>query len=148
MYKSIISISLVSILLSCGSSLTEEAPLENAQENIEETALIDNSSEVELIIEDVDADKFKAISTKEGTIILDVRTPEEFNEGHVTGAININFYGEGFEAALDTLAKDKNVVVYCMAGGRSGKTSRLLNDKGFSKVYNLENGFGNYPYRD
>ena len=78
--------------------------------------------------------------------MLDVRTPEEFSEGNISGAINMNFNAPEFETSLDSLDKTKPVYVYCQAGGRSGKAKDLLLEKGFKEVYNLIGGFGSWPY--
>ena len=73
--------------------------------------------------------------------LIDVRTPEEFAEGYIAKAKNIDFRDEAFEAQIATLDKSKAVLVYCKSGGRSGKTYSLLKSKGFDKVYDLKGGF-------
>ncbi len=73
-------------------------------------------------------------------IVIDVRTPQEFNEGHVKGAININFYDENFEEQLDELNKDKKYLIYCRSGSRSSKTLILMENLQFINVYDLEGG--------
>jgi len=80
-------------------------------------------------------------------LLLDVRTAEEFNEGHIEGAVNIDFYGDTFENSLDSLDPQTTVLVYCQAGGRSGQAMEMLNNKGFSEVYNLVGGYGNWPFK-
>lgn len=74
--------------------------------------------------------------------ILDVRTPEEWNEGIIEGAIMANFYDDDFEAQLEKLDKEKPVAVYCKSGGRSGQTMEQMNSLGFKEVYNLKGGIG------
>lgn len=74
-------------------------------------------------------------------VLLDVRTPEEIEQGKVPGATAMNFKDNDFEARLAALDKDKPYFVYCAVGGRSGKTINLMKEKGFTKVYNLEGGF-------
>jgi rhodanese-related sulfurtransferase len=77
--------------------------------------------------------------------LIDVRTPEEFSEGHINDAININFYDDNFiEEMSSKLDKSKPVYVYCRSGGRSGKASKKLEAAGFTKVYDLEGGFMNW----
>ncbi len=88
----------------------------------------------------ISADSLKImLNTKHG-ILLDVRTPEEFTEGHLLGAINIDYNNDGFAAALDTLDKTKQYEVYCRSGHRSGESAKMMVKKGFKKVYNLEGG--------
>jgi len=72
--------------------------------------------------------------------VLDVRTPEEFQSGHIEGAENINFYDEDFAKQLKKLNKDKAVFVYCRSGKRSGKTVEILNGLGFKTIYDLKGG--------
>ncbi len=70
-------------------------------------------------------------------VILDVRTPEEFKETHVTGARNIDFKSPGFKAEIEKLDKDKSYKLYCRSGNRSGKTLDLMKTMGFRDLENL-----------
>lgn len=91
-------------------------------------------------IKDVDAATFKELVEKGNGIILDVRTPEEVAAGHIENASTINFYDPDFSKKIDLMQKDKNIYVYCKSGGRSGEAAKILNSKGFTKVYNLKGG--------
>ena len=73
-------------------------------------------------------------------ILLDVRTPEEYNEGHLSGAINIDYKADNFEAALGQLDKDKPYYIYCKSGVRSGNTVTKMQKMGFTQVYNMDGG--------
>lgn len=74
---------------------------------------------------------------KQGALLLDVRTPEEFAEGHVDGAVNVPV--QELEAKLASLParKDQDVVVYCRSGVRSARASGILKSAGFSRVHDL-----------
>ena len=74
-------------------------------------------------------------------ILVDVRTPMEFNGGHLDNAYNINFLEEGFAAAFDTIAKDKTIFIYCKKGGRSAKAVQILDSLGYKKVVDLLGGY-------
>jgi rhodanese-related sulfurtransferase len=74
-------------------------------------------------------------------VLLDVRTPEEIEQGKIAGATPMNFKDEDFDTRLSALDKDKPYFVYCAVGGRSGKTVNLMKEKGFTKIYNLQGGF-------
>ena len=74
------------------------------------------------------------------TIILDVRSPQEYNEGHITGAINIPEYEILTKASNILKDKDTKIIVYCASGSRSKKTIKILQKIGFLNLYNLENG--------
>lgn len=74
---------------------------------------------------------------KANVVILDVRTAEEFAQGHVPGAINITH--TAIENNLAKLAKhkDKKIVVYCRSGRRAGIAADILAQHGFDKLYHL-----------
>ncbi len=73
-------------------------------------------------------------------IIIDVRTPEEFAEGHVEDAIIIDFYSESFRSEVNALDKNKTYLIYCRSGGRSGKALKIMVELGFTEVYNMAGG--------
>ena len=77
----------------------------------------------------------------EESVIIDVRTDDEFSTGYIEGAVNIDFYmGNQFISEIDKLDKSKSYFIYCKSGARSGQTCELMKQKGFKKVYNLEGG--------
>ncbi|HSK13615.1 MAG TPA: rhodanese-like domain-containing protein [Phnomibacter sp.] len=89
----------------------------------------------------LDNKKFEQLSHKDGYTILDVRTPEEYNGGHIAGAININVLEESnFIKALEPMDKDKKYLVYCRSGKRSMTAARLMKANGFLHLYDLEKG--------
>jgi rhodanese-related sulfurtransferase len=73
-------------------------------------------------------------------IILDIRTPEEYESGHLENAINIDFYSDSFHHELDKLDKNKVYLEYCRSGSRSSRTLDLMKELGFSEVYELQDG--------
>lgn len=77
----------------------------------------------------------------EESVIIDVRTDDEFSTGYIGGAVNIDFYmGNEFISKIEKLDKSKSYFIYCKSGARSGQTCELMKQKGFKKVYNLEGG--------
>ncbi|MFC1897706.1 rhodanese-like domain-containing protein [Chloroflexota bacterium] len=70
-------------------------------------------------------------------VIIDVRTPEEFVEGYLENALNINFNSENFSANINKLDKDKTYLVYCRSGNRSGRAVSIMTDLGFKEVYDM-----------
>ena len=84
----------------------------------------------------------------ETVLIIDVRTPKEYSEGHIPNARNINFYDETFITEMNKLDKTKDIYVYCKVGGRSGKAAKQLQKLGFVKVYDLEGGILNWKKND
>ncbi len=73
-------------------------------------------------------------------VILDVRTPEEFAEAHVDGAVMLDFYRADFADELAKLDRDVPYVLYCRSGNRSGQTLALMRDLGFSSVQDVDGG--------
>ncbi len=74
-------------------------------------------------------------------IIIDVRTPDEFEEGHIENSININFYESNFEDQINNLDKGKKYLIYCRSGARSSKTLEVMRELNFNEVYDLQGGF-------
>ena len=73
-------------------------------------------------------------------VILDVRTPEEFADGHVEGATMLDFYRADFADELAKLDRDVPYVLYCRSGNRSGQTLELMRELGFSSVQDVDGG--------
>lgn len=78
---------------------------------------------------------------KKRTVVLDVRTKEEFAQGHLPNAMNIDVLDSAnFVQQIQTLNKRKKYVVYCRSGKRSVKASELLAGSQFKHIYNMEGG--------
>ena len=75
-----------------------------------------------------------------GAIILDVRTPEEFNGGFIADARNIDYNSSGFLTEIETLDKTKPYFVYCLSGGRSKSAANYMRNHGFREVYDMKGG--------
>ncbi|NKI33408.1 rhodanese-like domain-containing protein [Croceivirga thetidis] len=85
------------------------------------------------------------LQADDNAFILDVRTPEEVEEGYIENSTNIDIYlGQEFLDELEKLDKSKNYYVYCRSGNRSGQACALMNHAGFENTYNLEGGFMNW----
>jgi thioredoxin len=72
--------------------------------------------------------------------ILDVRTPQEFESGHITGAVNVDIYDPNFKTIVGKLDKSRKAFVYCKSGGRSASAMDIMKELGFQQVYNLDGG--------
>lgn len=73
-------------------------------------------------------------------VIIDVRTAEEFADGHIEDAGNIDFYSTTFREELDNLDKNKTYLIYCRSGSRSGSTADIMAELNFEEVYNILGG--------
>ena len=83
----------------------------------------------------------KALVEHPDAVILDVRTEDEFESGHIPNALNIDLrMGPGFIDELNALDKNKFYYVYCRSGARSAQAVQEMRDLGFSEAYNLIGG--------
>lgn len=73
-------------------------------------------------------------------VLLDVRTPREYANGHIRGALLINYYASDFVDRLTTLDRDKTYLVYCHSGARSDRTLAILKKLGFHQAYDMATG--------
>lgn len=80
----------------------------------------------------------------DGAFLIDVRSPQEYEEGHLEGAILIPNYTIMKEIENFIKNKDAIIIVYCSSGSRSKKAQKKLEKKGYKNVYNLYNGLENY----
>ena len=92
-------------------------------------------------VKHIDAIEFKnELSSTSNSILLDVRTPEEYAKGHIPNAININVLDNSFNSEIKSLDKSKTIFVYCKVGGRSADAAIKLADNGFKKITDLKGG--------
>ena len=101
---------------------------------------INDSSLVQIITFDELEKTYKI----DGIQLVDVRTADEYNKGHIKNALNIDFLDSNFELNTQKLDKNKPVIVYCQRGSRSSKSATKLLENAFVKVYNLKGGFSKW----
>ena len=94
-----------------------------------------NSPEINIISES----DFVEIQDSDYTLI-DVRTQDEFDLGHIDSAINLDFYSETFQNDILSLPKNETIVLYCRTNNRSSKTANILKENGFKEISVLEGG--------
>jgi rhodanese-related sulfurtransferase len=97
-------------------------------------------SSADAAVTDVSPQQATQIVAQEGVRILDVRTPAEFAQGHLDGAVNIDVTSPDFDAAVSSLPKDATWFVYCRSGNRSGVATDRMADLGFTAMYDLQGG--------
>jgi thioredoxin 1 len=73
--------------------------------------------------------------------LIDVRTPAEYQDGHLKNSKNLDYKSANFKEEIQDLDKTKPVFVYCLSGGRSALASKALIENGFSEVYELKGGY-------
>jgi rhodanese-related sulfurtransferase len=123
---------LLSVILTCGVSA---APAEAAQPSATATTA-----------KNVSPDEAEALmKNSPKLLIIDVRTPEEFAKGHITGAKNIDFFGDDFEKRVAALDPAIPVLVHCAAGNRSSQAVEIMTAlKKFGVIYHLKAGFSGW----
>ena len=92
------------------------------------------------VVTHVGADQAAQLVKRGGVIVIDLRTPEEFAAGHITGATNIDCKAEGFEKRLNALDREKTYVVHCGSGRRSTNALPIFEEKGFKQIAHLDGG--------
>jgi len=92
------------------------------------------------ITNDLSVSEFSNKVAEAGVVTLDVRTPGEFNEGHIEGALLVDFQSGNFENEIASLDKSKTYAVYCRSGNRSGQAIEVMREAGFTNIYNLNGG--------
>lgn len=82
----------------------------------------------------------KLLSENKDIIIIDVRTPQEFNAGHIKDAKNINVADKNFNSRIEGLDRDSTYLVYCRTGNRSRYAIQFMEEQNFKSLYHLEHG--------
>lgn len=109
----------------------------NQVENVQTT------DEIQQIITTLNNVK-KVDLTDTKNVLIDVRTPEEFAEGHVPGAINLNVQDENFAKKVSELDSTKNYYIYCRSGVRAQSASEIMLENNLKKVHTFQDGMLTY----
>lgn len=88
----------------------------------------------------VDAQAFAGVVATPGVQIIDVRSPEEFAQGHIEGAVNYNVEGPDFASQIAGLDPAGTYAVYCRSGNRSQVAVAAMSQAGIPSIYELESG--------
>ncbi len=100
------------------------------------------------IIKDITTQEaFTLIQNNQGNpdfVIIDVRSPAEFDSGHIENAINLDYQSETFRDELNKLDKDKTYLVYCGSGGRSAGALAIMEELGFMEASNMLGGISQW----
>ena len=121
----ILSVVTVFSLVACGQTAEKSSASQEATEVVKATVSINDA---------------EAKMKEANVLIIDVRTPDEFKQGHIEGAQNINVLDATFKEKVAQLNKDQAVVVYCRSGSRSAKAQGIMANMGFIETYNMQGG--------
>ncbi|MCW5520724.1 rhodanese-like domain-containing protein [Aureitalea sp. L0-47] len=118
-------------MMSCKESESKKTQAEEVSEAVttQEVVSLLNSEDFE-----------KHINAVGDVQVVDVRTPEEVAEGTIAGSIHFDFYADDFKEQLKVLDKDNPVYVFCRSGRRSADTAAMMEEMGFTRVYDLDGG--------
>lgn len=108
------------------------------QANTADTTVVEASADVATLPDTVDVQTVSAIKEQDNVIVLDVREQSEYDEGHIPGVVLIPM-GE-VSSRLSEIPTDKEVIVTCRTGNRSGQITDYLREQGFDNVHNMEGG--------
>jgi len=89
----------------------------------------------------VDVAEFDKLRQNKTNIVLDVRTKKEFDEGHIPGAVHLDFLAGNFADEAGKLDRSRTYLVHCAAGGRSARACAKMSQMGFKSLYDLAPGF-------
>lgn len=74
-------------------------------------------------------------------VLVDVRTPKEYNAGHLENSLNIDWLGDSFKSEIELIDKNETIYLYCRSGRRSADATMYLDSLGYKNVYNLRGGY-------
>ena len=147
MKTTVLILLLPALLLSCSppdSSVKDPAGTPPKSESATEIVKPKTTGDIDLktakeVYDDAAAGKLKII-------VLDIRTPQEYSEGHLKGAVNLDYLvpQEEFRAELQKLDRNANYLMHCQSGGRSSDAAEIMEELGFTSVYHLKAGFGGW----
>lgn len=93
----------------------------------------------------IEAKKFQRLMKKKNAVLIDVRTTEEYKEGHIPGSVQIDVLKkDDFKKQVASLEKNKIYLLYCRSGKRSRDAMTLMHESGFGKLYDLKGGYSTW----
>ena len=103
-----------------------------------------NETATEIITVISPQEVYDAVYNSEKVQLIDVRTQDEFSEGHISSSQNVCVTDDDFKEKAAKLNKDQPVYVYCKSGGRSARAAKILKDMGFKEIYDMQGGITNW----
>ncbi|OIQ18780.1 rhodanese-like domain-containing protein [Lacinutrix sp. MedPE-SW] len=95
----------------------------------------------------VSVEEMDTLLSLENVQLIDVRTKDEYDKGHINKSQNIDFNSPTFDTDIIGLDKEKPVILYCQRGGRSAKCAEKMQKAGFKKIYDLKGGFSKWQFK-
>ena len=129
---SLLCLSIVTILLT-GCVDSEEASVATNQDG-------NDSSAKSQFVNMKASEAAKILKNKPEAVVLDIRTPKEYAEGHIPDAINIDYKADSFESELEKLDRDTTYLMHCRSGRRSANSLEIFEKLGFRHVIHMDDG--------
>lgn len=127
------------IVLVCLLSLTYACKQDTTSESVKDNTISGDSTYKKAeFIEPLD---FQKGMNRSRAVIVDVRMPQEFEQGHIEGAVNINFFDPNFKSQLLGLEKNKKYYMYCKNGRMSERAAEFMMKNDYSEIYVLKGGY-------
>lgn len=102
-------------------------------------------SQKENLISRIDKEAIKTEVIGKDVQLVDVRTPGEYNAGHIDDAVNFDLSDRTtFMEQIETLDKDQPVYLYCLVGSRSAYAAKILRSKGFTQIFDYSGGYNDW----
>jgi len=133
--RSFISFISLFLVISVGMSCKDSSDSKKADDEVQSENTADNAPM------SLEASVFAIEMKKKGAVIVDLGYPTEFEQGHIEGAININFFEPGFQSKVLELDKNKKYFLYGKNDTRTKRTGTLMKQNGFNEVYTLKGGW-------
>lgn len=102
-----------------------------------------SASSDQSVVEVIDANKLMALQ-QEGVMVIDIRTQDEYDQGHIAGVELIDFMADSFEEKMNGQDKSRPVIIHCQSGRRSANAAKKMEAMGFTKVYDYSGGFSEW----
>lgn len=120
------------LVLVCGTAANAQTPATPPAQG----------AKAQSVVRNVTVDQFDALRRGTNAVVLDVRTQAEFVDGHLEGAVLLDYRAPDFAEKVAKLDKSKQYLVHCAAGGRSARACTKMESLGFTNLVNLEGGLG------
>jgi rhodanese-related sulfurtransferase len=92
-------------------------------------------------VKQIDIEQFDQMRSQKDTVVLDVRTAQEYKQGHVPGSVNLDISDSRFRQKVAELDKSKNYLVHCARGVRSARATKIMSPMGFTHLFDYHGGF-------
>ncbi|WP_024288116.1 rhodanese-like domain-containing protein [Cellulomonas sp. KRMCY2] len=105
-------------------------------------ATVGSAADGEASTQTLDAAAFADLVATDGVVVVDVRTPQEYAEGHLDGALNLDVSAPDFATAIAALDPDVTYALYCRSGNRSAQAMDVMSSAGMTSLAHLDGGVG------